>query len=628
MTLLLVAARFAIVFSIFAVTVALGAAILRSFRLRIDGAIARGLFASGIGFFVLEIATFALNVLGFLNKTTAWSLVVIAGAIAWNGWGSARDFAAELGSSLASQWKSRHTATRAILVCIGGLCVLEALLAAAPLTGSDAMHYHFTVPLLDLAGRLRPRFDISHSFLPGQAHLLISLGLALGSDRFALGFIFLGGLLTSATLYIITRQLISRTWSLLAVLTFLISPMVFWQITTSGSPDIWMGFYAGVAILAALRALENRDSSLAILAGFFAGNAAGVKYTGWTVPIAICGYLFLFFHPRIVAVSSSCIAFLTGCLPLIRNAVWTRDPFFPFLTRWLNPSHVNSYALALIRHDTHAVGFSLAPFHLVSFPFLLSIHGDQFGLGQYFGPVVLAFAPLLLVLLWKNHLIRLCAAVWAATFIGDAVTAQMGRFLLPVYSIALALVFAGIFTALRRNWRAIVYAGVGTIALFVAFAGASDMVYAKDFLPVAIGTESTEAFLSQRAPDYQTAAFVNSELSATQRRDGGTVLVFFRHLYYLRIPFINGDPATSWLLDPAHCRTVPELLDELKRNNVRWVVSTGYYPDAFAEVFHQLEDEGKLTPIATTQVESLAGESRIYRVRQSLRVTILRVNYD
>lgn len=627
MTLLLAAIRFLVVFSVFAVAIALGSSILCLFRLRIQDICERGLFACGIGFFVLELATFGLNIPGWLNRTSAWCLVIVAGAVAWRGWNSVREFVASLASGVASQWRARHISTRLILVCVAAACVLEALLASAPLTGSDAMHYHFTVPLLEMAGPLGPRFDITNSFLTGQAHLLISFGLALGSDRFALGFIFLGGLLTAATLYLIARQLMSSTWSLLAVLTFLISPMVFWQIGTSGSPDIWMGFYAGIAVLAAHRALQNNNSGCVILAGLFAGNAAGVKYTGWTVPIAICGYLFLLFRPRMAAVWSGCLALLGGCLPLIRNAVWTHDPLFPFLMRSFNPSQVNTYVLDVIRGETHPTGFSLAPLHLLAFPFSLTVHGERFGLGQYFGPIVLTFAPLLLLLPWKNHLTRLCVVVWGVAFVVDALTSQMGRFLLPVYAIALALVFAGIVAAVRQNWRAIVCAGMATVVLFIAFAGASDLIYAKDFLPVAVGSESKEAFLSRMAPDFQTAEFVNQSLSATQREEGEKVLVFFRHLYYLRVPYMNGAPDSSWLLDPARYADSANLLRVLRDENIRWVVNTGYYPTPFADALGELEREGKLTPVAATEVESLAGESRIYRQRQSLSVTILRLNY-
>ena len=627
MTLLLSAARFALVLFIFAVAIAFGTLFLRAFRARAKDPIEHALIACGVGFFALELVVFALGVPGWLNRTTAYCMIAAVAAIAWNGWGSVRDCTLYFASRMRAQWKNGGRDTRLLLVCIAAVCLLEALLGSAPLTGSDAMHYHFTVPLVQLAGPLRPQFDITNSFFTGQSHLLISLGLALGNGRIALGLIFLAGLLTAATLYVIAKELSSRNWALLAVLAFLISPMVFWQITTSGSPDIWMGFYAGIATITAWRAFEGGDSKLAILAGLLAGNAAGVKYTGWIIPIAICAYLFASFRPRIAAVWAGCAAFLGGCLPLVRNAIWTKDPLFPFLTKWLNPSQLNYYVLEAIRGATHPVGFSLSPLHVLAYPFLLITDGNRFGLGQYFGPAILAFAPLLLVAAWKNRLAKLCAAVWGLTFLANVASAQMGRFLLPVFSIALALVFSGIAGAARRNWTQVVYACAATLVLFVAFSGAADLLYAKDFLPVAVGLESREAFLQRMAPDYQTASFVNATLAARQKEEGGAVLVFFRHLYYLRVPFVNGDPETSWLFDPAKCKDATGLLRILKEQHVRWVVISSEYPVDLANAFRELESDGELTPIASKTIESLAGNSRIYKQTAAFKATILQLEY-
>jgi hypothetical protein len=481
------------------------------------------------------------------------------------------------------------------------------------------MHYHFTVPLLQLQGPLRPRFDITHSFLLGQAHLLISLGLALGSDRIALELIFLGGLLTAATLYAIARKLTARKltasplWPLFGVLVFLISPMVLWQTTTSGSPDIWMAFYLGISVLAASRALDATDSRLALLAGWFAGNAAGVKYTGWTVPIAVCAYLFLYFRPRAIAICSALVAFCGGCLPLLRNAVWTRDPFFPFASRWLNPGHVDSYALNFLLVDTRSSAFSRGLGHLLAFPLLLTIEGDRFGLGQYFGPIVLALAPLLLFLPWKSHLVRLAAAVWMLAFLANAGTAQMGRFLLPVFALALALIFPAIARAAELRWRAGVAAAAACLVVFVVFAAAADALY---FAPALKADASS-------AQDFAISSFVNNTLrDAAKQQPNEKALVYYRHLYYLRIPFVNGDPDTSWIFDPAKCDQAAGLLSVLQQEHVRWVVMTEDYPHPLAAAFQQLEREGKLAPIAHANVESTAGTTRLNHQKLVVPVTI------
>jgi hypothetical protein len=488
------------------------------------------------------------------------------------------------------------------------------------------MHYHFNTPLLEMAGPLRPRFDFTHSFLTGLAHLLISFGMALGSDRVALGLICLGGLLTAATLFVIARSLSSDGWAVLAAATFLVTPMVFWQITTSGSPDIWMGFYLGIAIIAANRAFDANDARLAVLAGFFAGSAAGVKYTGWVVPLAVCAYLFVHFRPRTTAIWAAFAALLAGCPPMARNVVWTRDPFFPFLTRWLDPKHVDNFALNFLIGNTRSAAFSRAPLHLLSFPFSLTVHGEDYGLGQYFGPAILAFAPLLFFVPWKNHLARLATFVWMLALLANALTAQMGRFLLPVYGIAVAIVFSGLYGVSKREYRAVVYGCLATLALFGAFAFGSDLLYAKDFLPVTLGLESRDAFLRRMAPDFQPESFVNEILAPRAKSEGGTVMTFFGHPYYLRVPYVNGDPITSWIMDPATCGSSSGLLRALQKQNVRWVVRAPDYPDALARPFQELESEGKLVPIASADFESLVGSSRIYQQRETAKVTILQLN--
>src|SRR5207247_302047 len=84
-----------------------------------------------------------------------------------------------------------------LVVVVGAV---EFLVTLAPLTGSDALNYHFASQKEILKRGFYPDFSNSHSFLCGQHHLLILLGLALGNEQLALGFIFLGGILTADSL--------------------------------------------------------------------------------------------------------------------------------------------------------------------------------------------------------------------------------------------------------------------------------------------------------------------------------------------------------------------------------------------------------------------------------------------
>jgi hypothetical protein len=195
----------------------------------------------------------------------------------------------------------------------------------------------------------------------------------------------------------------------------------------------------------------------------------------------------------------------------------------------------------------------------------------------------------------------------------------MARFLLPAFPLAVALVFAGVAETFRRRWKIVRVGCWGTLLLFLLFGLGSEALYARDFLPVVLGLEKQGAFLERMASDYPAAAFINRSLQGR-----GKVMVFFRHLYYLKPPFIEGRPENSWLMDPEHIAEPEKLLDLLRQENVRWVVKSPDYPEALAPAFQALEDQGRLRPVYSTDISTFTG-FRIYGQRVQLRMVILEV---
>jgi hypothetical protein len=643
LTLVLGAARLLVVFLIFLVSVAWGGRMLGLLGLRTESHLESVLFAAGFSVASLEIVLFGLAMAGWLRFESAVALLALmalsAGRSGWRDtWITARALVEKAHSALDT-WPDL-----ALALVIAGFLSLEALLAMAPLTGSDAMHYHFTMPLLEAGHRMVAIFWLTHSFFPGQAHLLISLGLALGSDRVALGLIYLGGLLSSGALFALALRLMPLRWVLTATLTYVAAPMVFWQTSTSGSPDMWMVFFIPLAALAAARAagdlsrtpglpvpvpsarLSDADRWL-LLAGFFAGAAAGVKYTGWIIPAALVAYILVVRRSLAVAIGAGFASLAAGIWPLLRNWLWTGDPVFPFLTPLLAPKLSNAYGLAAIKSVTSTEAFGRDLQHLLKFPFALVLHGENYGLGQYFGPLVLAFAPLLILARWRQPVARVAALFWGATSLSILFVNQMGRFLLPVYPLALALVFSGVATGAHKRWRAVTAGCAASAALFVMFSAGADALYARSFLPVVLGFETEESFLRRMAPDYAIDEFIARTLEPElQNAQGGRVMVFYRHLYYLRVPFVEGAPETSWLMNPASLRDPQTMLALLSRLDVRWIVKTEEYPENLAPVFTQMERDAQLEPIAAADIENLTGASRIYRQTENVHVVILRVN--
>jgi hypothetical protein len=153
------------------------------------------------------------------------------------------------------------------------------------------------------------------------------------------------------------------------------------------------------------------------------------------------------------------------------------------------------------------------------------------------------------------------------------------------------------------------------------FLGAGAFVaYGRDFLPVSVGLESREHFLDRESPNYQETSFVNRLLNGKPE----AALVFFRHLYYLRINFVVGDPDSNWGLYPEQYATPEAMLDWLRQNNVRWIVRPLEYPELVAGALDGLESAGILQPVASADVEDFSG-SRIEREKKRVSMRILEV---
>src|ERR1700687_1911994 len=116
--------------------------------------------------------------------------------------------------------------------------------------------------------------------------------------------------------------------------------------------------------------------------------------------------------------------------------------------------------------------------------------------------------------------------------------------------------------------------------------------------------------------------------SSTKRWRGreGTAktLVFLQHLYYLRVPFVSGNPNHNWNIDPQRYASAEAWNALFQAENIRWVVRAPDYPQAVAAPLQQLESEGRLVPVARADVSNFDG-MRLSGARKTAPVVILRV---
>jgi hypothetical protein len=294
---------------------------------------------------------------------------------------------------------------------------------------------------------------------------------------------------------------------------------------------------------------------------------------------------------------------------------------FPFLLRHLAPEKVNSYTLAALRDDTGA-GQHVSFWQLLKFPVFAALDPKHPGFWQFLGPLILCFAPLLILAISKTATSRVTLTVWIVGALGIGFSSGMPRFLLPLLPIALAATFAGVSGLTARGWLAARLVCAATIGVFLLFGAASLALYDHAALLTAVGLISEQDYKREHVPEYATTEFINSALQ--EKKLDGKALVFVRHLFYLRVPFLYGDPSSSWAVDPSRLQTPEEWRAFFQAENVRWVVRSPEYPEAIAAPLTELERTGQLSQIAQAEVSEFQG-SRIYGQRQKIVVTILRV---
>ncbi len=594
----------------------LGHWILRAAWLENESALEQLSYCAAAGVIAYETAVAILEfaVRPVLAVSFALAALLLAGALGFPG---VSKILAGLVRRICSGSRREHllAATTSLVALFAGMA------AMAPLTGSDALRYHFASQLLVLRDGFVPNFSLVNSFFTGQGHLLILTGLVLRSEKLSLALIFLGGVLAAAVAYCLARRWLPREWACLCALSFLLTPVVFWQVSTAGAPDVWMAFFVTTGVLLVARARTTDWLAITVLAGTLAGALAGAKYTGCLFAAALLLAFLVEARSLRRLGPFFCAALVVGIWPYARNALWSHDPVFPFLLHWFRSAEINTFTLASVLADTGASVPRSIPRALL-FPFFAAVDQAHAGFWQFFGPLPFAFLWLS-VLAWRNTpLWRTASMVWLPSSLLVFGSSGMLRFLLPVFPVALAAALAGVGHLHHSDWRIARLVSFASIAALLVLCTGGAMLYGHSAVEAAVGLLSRDDYLRQHAPDYGKVSFINQTLAGQESKENA--LVFFQHLYYLRVPFVSGHPNNNLNIDPRFYNSEQAWEAFFLKENIRWVVRAPDYPPMVAAPLRQLEAEGQLIPIAHADVNDFDG-FRISGARKTVPVVILRV---
>jgi Protein of unknown function (DUF1420) len=492
--------------------------------------------AAGLG----TLAAF-LGVLGLLGRLHAARWLIPIGALATLIWVGLR------WRRLRPPVLNRPSVGTILLVAMVGAAFLGAL---APTTDDDSLAYPIPIAQhLARDGRWRFWPDQALSTYPLSQEFLEAALLDAGARR--LGPLSALECMLSGLLLVSLGRRIGRDsaapW--LAAVIALGCPAVAF-LASSAKEDMLL---ITMTVASAVALYQTPGVAAALTAGMFAGFAAGAKYPGAPVPLAVvacvpfcCGRE----RPRTTLVAAAVAACAAGGLWYAVNLARFGNPVAPFLPSIGHPP-VSPTAM---REWLSTAGYGRSPIDFVLAPVRLVYDQANFGgRGNWINPL-----PLLGIfgaLADRRRriglpLLVIAAAVYVVWFAGT----QMGRLLLP--ATALLSVFAA--DVLIRAWRRFPltrFPIAMVVALSVGIVVAVGLVRAERYFG------DRDGFLQRESMNYDDIRWMNTHLDPSRDR----VASSWKTCAYLRIPWMLLYPTYQVEIGDEELRDPSRLYAALKR---------------------------------------------------------------
>jgi hypothetical protein len=418
-------------------------------------------------------------------------------------------------------------------LCLFGLLVayiaLDLVAVCAPISSPDALLYHAADPaLFERAHRI---FEVpwnSSSYEPFSVEMLVLDGFLLWNSVQGAFAPLLLALVALAAVSGFTYRIAGRSAALVAGAIFFTQPFMVWEAT---SVFIESGLALGVALSAwnLYRFTHFSERSGLVVAGIFAGGAAGMKYLGLIAALTVAGVAVVITWRRITyrhALAFAVPAIAVALPWYVKNAVLTGNPFYPHILGGLNPSAAGELGNAM-----RSFGHGRSPLDFLLLPARLLADAKPFDGGEFLSPLFLTFAPVaLLVHRWRKTVVP----VWAGVVLYVTawfVTSQQARFLVPLMPALAVLAALGALALASRGRLGRILAIAGT-AVALAVGLTASAVYAAQFARVVIGTESTSEFLREKVSNYEGVEWLDQNLDSQDR-----VATDIWALLYMGVPY-------------------------------------------------------------------------------------------
>lgn len=442
---------------------------------------------------------------------------------------------------LHSLWSSEghyHSGWALMLGLLGVLWVPSWFIALAPANRYDEMTYHIVAPLFYLSkGGILPYPEGGMTVWMHYAEMLYTLALQTAGQPLPRMLHLLMGLFSALLVFLFGRRLVNARVGMAAALLFVAAPVVGYE-TATAYIDLFVTAYTTAFGFSLLLAWQKHEPRWLLVAGVIGGLGLGTKLTaGPMIAALIAAFVIALLVGRRFKESlrwgvAMLALLLAVALPwLIRDFMWTGDPFYPYGGMFMDRIAASASAsgtAAAAPGANNLVKILRYPLDLV-FNSRLYYHEAP---GGFASALPLLAIPLFLLFSSFSRRVKvtglsLLAVVFATIAISKFANSLLLRYTLPTFpwlAVCAALNLEGVYTSLRnRNSKWGIAVLAMTLVVYVFSTRLPLITRIHDNLPQRfplnyfLGRESTEDYLSRTLPVYDAFRFIDSQPNGPHR---------------------------------------------------------------------------------------------------------------
>lgn len=406
---------------------------------------------------------------------------------------------------------------KALFLGLGFLAFIHFTLALGPPLARDVLTQHLAFPKLYVQHHRVFNLPFAEaSFNPMQVDMLYTLALLLKCEPGASLIHSFFSYLTAALIYSFLKPRASRRVGLVGSLLYLTVPLVM-NLSSKAYVDLALAFFSWASLYGLMRKGEEEGRWL-ILSAIMAGFGAATKYNGFLVLLLLLPWVLRWTKEGSLsgiqrAGRYFAISLAVASPWLLRNFLFTGNPFFPFFSSWLgNMPAVSQEIYGPLARRTLLYGEGLVDF--LTIPIRIFFQGKD-DIPRYFdgelNPVFLIFSPFVLRIHKERWLGRLLGFVALYFLFALLLVDMRARYILPTLPPLTVLAALGIKKAGqgRGKWVA------GLVLAGCLFWNASYLyghIEKAELGPYLLGKESREGYLSRKLGDFDLWDFANRHL--------------------------------------------------------------------------------------------------------------------